>query len=260
MFIRIAQSFNTISRSIIAFLILDIILITTMLPWNIVVMFTDSFSALSIPMLALVAVVAYTISAPALAAAFAAYRDSPIMRYGENDDVRLRRNHTYESIAAVADPYWSVEEENRTARPYLRAYVSLFGRSLITSLMFGAILAVLVEALCLALSSPNGSVVAAVLMALSAITVVAHMTALNLIVEFPNAHYPAILRNGFLLTAAKWPFALLAMIVLAVYMGMMLHWPWFMLLFGTGLVFFFLYHCVEHITRHVVEQMIAEES
>ncbi|OXM99861.1 hypothetical protein [Bifidobacterium vansinderenii] len=260
MFVRIAQGFNAISRSIIAFLILDVILVTTMLPWNVVIMFTDSFSGLSIPLLALVAVVAYTISTPALAAAFAAYRDAPTMRYGEDENVRFRRNRTIESIDAVASPYWNAEDENRMARPYLRAYVGLFKRSLVTSLMFGAILAVLAEAACLAVSTTGGTVATAVLLALCAFTIVAHMTALNLVVEFPRAHYPAVLRNGFTLSAAKWPFTLLAIAVLGVYIGVMLTWPWFMLLFGTGLVFFFLYHCVEHITRHVVEQMIAEES
>lgn len=260
MFVRIAQGFNVISRSIIAFLILDVILVTTMLPWNVVIMFTDSFAALPIPLLALVTVAAYTISVPALAAAFAAYRDAPTMRYGEDENVRFRRNRTLESLKTVAHSYWSAAEEHRMVLPYLRAYAQLFKRSLVTSLMFGAILAVLAEAACLAISTTGGTVATAVLLALCAFTIVAHMTALNLVVEFPRAHYPAMLRNGFALVAAKWPFTLLAIGVLAVYAGVMLTWPWFMLLFGTGLVFFFLYHCVEHVTRHVVEQMIAEES
>ncbi|RSX51899.1 hypothetical protein [Bifidobacterium callimiconis] len=260
MFVRIAQGFNAISRSIIAFLILDVILVTTMLPWNVVIMFTDSFSGLPIPLLALVAVAAYTVSTPALAAAFAAYRDAPTMRYGEDENVRFRRNRTLESLETVSHPYWSAAEEHRTVLPYLRAYTRLFPRSLATSLMFGAILAILVEAACLAVSTTGGTVATAALLALCAFTIVAHMVALNLVVEFPKAHYPAMLRNGFALAAAKWPFTLLAIGVLAAYAGVMLYWPWFMLLFGTGLTFFFLYHCVEHITRHVVEQMIAEES
>ncbi|NMM95105.1 hypothetical protein [Bifidobacterium oedipodis] len=254
---NIAQRFNDISRVLIAFLLLDLALLVAMAPWNIVMLLTDGFAALPLPAIAAIAAGAWCLAAPAMAAAFAAYRDAATMRNGEYDAERDRRNKLYRSTAAIADPYWSPAEDHRTLRPYIRTYLHLAPKAFTLSVIYAIPLAILAAGACafLAQSAPC----AAVMIALLAFTMVAHLVSLNAMVEFPNARYSALVRTGFVFAARRFPFTVLALAILVLYLWLLLQWPWIMLLFGTGLTFFFLYHTVEQITKPVLMQMIAEE-
>ena len=255
---NIAQRFNDISRVLIAFLLLDLALLITMLPWNVVMLLTDGFAALPLPTIAAIAACAWCLSAPGLAAAFAAYRDAATMRSGEYDAKRNRRNRLYRSIDAIADPYWSEAEDHRTLRPYVRSYLRLAAKTFTLSTLYAAPMALLAAAACAALAV--NTAMSAIAIALLAFTTVAHLVSLNAMVEFPNARYAALMRTGFVFAARRCLFTILALAILALYVWTLLHWPWMILLFGTGLMFFFLYHAIEHITRPVLDQMIAEES
>lgn len=255
-----AVRFNEISRALVAFLLMDLALCYTMIPLNAFILFTDALTPLGVPIVALIGIVAWTISAPGVATAFAAYRDAPVLRSGEDDDVRWQRNRRNAGIEPIADSYWKAgEEDNRVLRPYVRTYPMLFVRSLIASLIFGVALAVLVETGLWGLNAGIAAVTG--VCAVFAVVVLAmQLAALNLVVEFPHARYGAIARNASVLMVRKLPLLIPIAALLGTYGYVMLNWPWFMIVFGTGLVAFFLYHATEHVIRPLVDQMIFEET
>jgi uncharacterized membrane protein YesL len=259
---NVAIRFNAISWVLLAFLLLNLALFDTMLPFVAFVLFTDSVAGLGAPLIVLVGVAAWTISVPGLAAAFAAYRDAPAMRFGETDSARDIRLARTKHVAAIADPYWSDAEDMRIVRPYLRNYARLFRRSITVAITFGVIIGAAVAAALgtVRLPGPLGIAVPALLFAFAAYALLAQMVALSMIVEFPRARHAAIVRNGFALSARGWRPSALGLTILVVYGYGLLHWPFLMLIFGTALVYFFLYHVAETIIRPVRELMIHEET
>lgn len=258
---KFVARFNDVSRVLLAFLLLNVALLDTMLPFAAFVVFTDALARLPVAVVVLVGVAAWTASTPGVVAAFTAFRDAEVMRFGEPRDTPDARARRAAGIDAIARPYWSEAEDTRIIRPYSRAYVRLFRRTLLASASSGAIVAVLLIA-CLAslrLLPTVGEMVAAAILAVAAYTVLANVVSLALIVELPRARTTAVLKNGFLLAARRpWP-AALGLLVLGVYGYAFLHWPFLVLIFGTSLVLFFAYHAADTIIRPVRELIIAEE-
>lgn len=257
-----AERFNDVSRVLLAFLLLNVALLDTMLPFAAFVVFTDALARLPVAVVVLAGVAAWTASTPGVVAAFAAFRDAHVMRFGEPRDTRDARARQAAGVDAIARPYWSEAEDTRIVRPYFRAYVRLFRRTLMASASFGAIVAILLIAwlASLRLLPTVGEGVAAVVLAVTGYTVLANVVSLALIVELPRARTTAVLKNGFLLVARRpWP-AALTLLILGVYGYAFLHWPFLVLIFGTSLVLFFAYHAADAIVRPVRELIIAEET
>lgn len=259
---KFAARFNDVSRVLLAFLVLNVALLDTMLPFATFVVFTDAFAGLPVAVVVLVGVAAWTASTPGVVAAFAAFRDAHLMRFGEPRATRDARTQQAAGIDAIARPYWSEAEDTRILRPYLRAYMRLLRRTLRASASFGAVIAMLLIA-CLAslrLLPTVGETVAAAVLAVTAYMVLANVVSLALIVELPRARTTAVLKNGLLLAARRpWP-AALSLLVLGVYGYALLQWPFLVLIFGTSLVLFFAYHAADTIICPVRELIIAEET
>jgi len=257
----IATRFNEICRVLLAFLALNLVLVNTLIPVLAFGFFTDTFAGIPVPAIATIGTAAWVLSAPGLAAAFAAYRDSPLLRCSEPAQVREARVRRRSGNDAVAGSYWPDRDEWRIVLPYLGAYVRLVARSLQVSLIFGAILTVLLVGAILTLGAgPGPPALPAVLLAVAAITVVAHLVALVLVVELPRAQRGAIVRNAYLLTARRPVRAVLALGSVAVFAVAFQVAPLIALTIGTGLVFFFTYHASHAVATPVLDLVIAEDS
>lgn len=259
---RIAGRFNEISWVLLAFLLLNLALVDTLLPFAAFAVFTDAVAHLPVPVMVAVGVAAWVTSGPGVAAAFAAYRDAPSMRFGESSQARDVRLGRVAGIAAIAAPFWSEAEDTRVIRPYFRAYAWLFRRAITVCATFGAVTGVLLVGAVVVLRAhaPGGAALPAALVAIAAYSVLAQVVALAMVVEFPRARLSALVRNSLTLSARAWRASVLGLLLLGVYGFGLLQWPFLMLIFGTSLVLFFVYHAAEAIIRPVRDLIIVEES
>ena len=257
----IATRFNDVSRVFLAFLLLDIALVDTALPLAAFVLFTDLLAPLPPIGVPLVGVAAWILSAPGIAAAFAAFRDAPLFRFGESAEARRTQLARTATIAAIAPPYWSDAEDTRVIRPYFRTYVRLLGRSLSTSVTFGGIIGVVVAAAFRVSTTGSGSTgPTGFLLAVAGYTLLAELVALVMVVEFPRARLGALVRHGYLLTARRWYWSIGALGIVLVLGYALLRWPFLVLIFGSGLLLFFLFHVCANVVKPVRELIIAEET
>lgn len=253
------ERFTQISWALLAFLLLNLALIDTMAPLALFVLFTDALGALPVPALAAVGAAAWVASAPGVAAAFAASRDSQSLRSVESAQARRRRIRRTEGTDAIAAPYWQEAEDTRVIRPYFRTYIRLFRRSLAVSVLMGGTAGALAVAALALMAAGAPLPVAVTLFALAAYALLAHVVALDLVVEFPRARTLALTRQSLFLLARSWPLAALELLILAGYAYALVSWPWVVLLLAQGLVLFFLHGCVQAIATPVRDLMIREE-
>ncbi len=256
-----ATRFNDVSRVFLAFLLLNVALVDTALPLVALALFIDVLAPLPPMAVPLAGVGAWILSAPGVAAAFAAYRDAPLLRFGESDAARRTSIERTAGITAIARPYWAEDEDTRIIRPYFRTYVRLLGRSLPTSLIFGLVIGALVAAALRVLSTDaDATVPAGILLAVAAYTLVAEFAALAMVVEFPRARLGALVRHGYLLTARSWYWSVGALGIVLVSGYALLHWPFLVIIFGTSLLLFFLFHVCTIVVKPVRELVITEET
>ncbi len=255
---NIGARFVSMSSVLLAFLLIDFALFETMLPINFFVLFTDWVAVLPVPAIAATGTLCWILSGPAIAAAFAIYRDSPAMRSFEGESARGQWLARPSTTGAIAGNYWHDNEDARILRPFFRTYRALLRRSFVVSASFGGFSGALVVA-ALAAMSLGYSSVAVFLFASATYVVLAEFVALDLVVEFPRAHYLAIFRHSLFLLARRWQFSALELGLIVIFIYLVTQWPWLTFLAASGLVLFFLYHCVAMIVMPVRDLIIQEE-
>ena len=185
--------------------------------------------------------VALALSAPGIAAAFAIYRDHPVLRPSHFDGVKSGTEKALSSCEESV-PEWVaasyVEEGSGVAvfRPFFAAYRKLWKRSLVLGVMAGALLFVLSYDARLLAQVRWGIYVMVLACAIGVIALIALMVSLELVVEFPKAKFSALLRNGLLLAVFKLPITLGIAMVMGGYMWGVAHYPLPILMLMTGLV------------------------
>jgi uncharacterized membrane protein YesL len=185
--------------------------------------------------------VALALSAPGVGAAFAIYRDHPVLRpshfVGVETGAEKESSSSGQGVPEwVAAPY--VEESSGVAvfRPFFAAYAKLWKRSLPLGSAFGALLFVLTYDARLLMQVRWGIYVMVLACAIDVIALIALMVSLELAVEFPKAKFSALLRNGLLLAVFKLPITLGIAGVVGGYMWGVAHYPLPILVLMTGLV------------------------
>ncbi|WP_143433395.1 hypothetical protein [Bifidobacterium sp. N5G01] len=185
--------------------------------------------------------VALALSAPGIAAAFAIYRDHPVLRpshfAGVESGVGKSSSSSGEGVPEwVAAPYVEADAGVAVFRPFFAAYAKLWKRSLALSAASGMLLFVLSYDARLLAQVSWGVYAMALACAIGVIALMALMTSLELAVEFPKAKFSALLRNGLLLAVFKLPITLGLAVVVGIYVWGVAHYPLPVLMLMTGLV------------------------
>ena len=261
MLVNLAARITEVSRVLLAFGGLNLVLVNVMLPFLVFVLFTDALAGLPAPAVVVVGAGAWALSGPGVAALFAACRDAHLLRLTESADARRARADRAREVAAIAPSYWREDEDSRIVRPFLRSYGRLVWRALAVSITAGAVIAtfVLLALTALRYAPAGGDLAAAVLFAVAAVAAAGGLVALGLVVDLPRARTGAALRTAFQLTARRPAHAAGLLAVLGVYGYTLLFWPLLVLVIGSALLLFFAAHLVQAITRPVVETIAAEE-
>lgn len=185
--------------------------------------------------------VALALSAPGIAAAFAIYRDHPVLRpshFAGMESGAEKASYSSGEIVPewAAAPYVEADSGVAVFRPFFAAYVKLWKRSLALGAVSGTLLFVLSYDARLLAQVSWGIYVMVLACAIGVIALMALMTSLELAVEFPKAKFSALLRNGLLLAVFKLPITLGLTVVVGTYMWGVAHYPLPVLVLMTGLV------------------------
>ncbi|GAA2078592.1 DUF624 domain-containing protein [Microbacterium hatanonis] len=158
------------------------------LPVVVLLMTTDP--AVSWPWIALTA----PLAAPALTAMFRVFRDS-----GDG------------SSAVV--------------RPYLRAWLLVWRRSMITGLLITAVLVVLAVDVRMLSDTPFSVITVPALLVLAFVALAAGLLALVAVSEEPTARLRDVLRASLVLSVRRWPFSIVSIVVLGVQVALFANYP-----------------------------------
>lgn len=152
------------------------------------------------------------LSCPGLAAAFAVFRDSPVLQpHGD-----VSRYEVVDSLPDwIARPYVPTTKEAAVWRPYFRSWVHLAGRALLVGIVPISIAAIFVWDTRLLRSVHNGFVAVPFLIILCILLGQTVLVALVLAVEYPKARYRSLMRNGFLLSVRRIWVLLLTVVIVA---------------------------------------------
>ncbi|MBM6700024.1 hypothetical protein H7U32_06850 [Bifidobacterium pullorum subsp. saeculare] len=181
------------------------------------------------------------LSAPGVAALFAVFRDHPALRpeawpilAGRGSGRRPERPDDERRPDWIAAPYVPADVDVAVFRPYWRAYVRLFARSLRLGVPAFALVAVLCYDMQLLLQVAWGALLIPVALVLAVMAVATLVVALCLTVAYPKATWVALVRNGVVLAVRRLPMTAVGMLALLAYGYGLAHSPFLVLTLATG--------------------------
>jgi hypothetical protein len=197
------------------------------------------------------------LSCPGLAAAFALFRDSPVLQ-PHGDLGRYDEEVVGNLPDWVARPYVPVGKEAAVWKPYFRAWAHLAGRSLLVGLAPIVVIALFVLDILLLRGVNGGFVAVPFLIVLCVLLADTVLVALILVTEYPKAHYGSLMRNGFLLSVRRiW--MLLFSVLIAVGYGLGVEAKAIIVLpLATGFVLYCLWASARWQAKTLVDRMAAE--
>lgn len=186
---------------------------------------------------------ALVLSAPGLAAAFAAFRDCPSLR----SSLRDRGKSSFSTPAAVfsgaiARSYWGPDEDSlKVFAPFWRAYRQVAKRAALVSVPLALFSVATVMYMELLQQVSWAVYVLPTLAVLLLLAVGTWLPILVMVVEFPQAKIAALVRNGLYLALRRWYLTILNLVTLVALAAALMLEPIIVAVFALGPVFYFIW-------------------
>lgn len=202
-------------------------------------------------------VIAFWLSTPGLAAAFAVFRDAPVLQpHGD-----MNRYANYEKLPIwVAQPYVPLTKSAAVWRPYFSAYGHLFKRAIIASSIFIAVMALFTEDIQIMKNIPHGFIAVPFLIVSLVLLLQMTFNALMLIVEYPCSHYTSIWRNCLMLSVRKLWIPISSVIVLIGYGYGLAGKALIVLPLATGFVLYIVFALTRWQSRILMDRLAKESN
>lgn len=251
-----ASAFLQVSYAVFVLLALGWCLALGSLPLIVVVLVVHDVSYFPIYLIAGV------FSIPALAACFAVCRDQPTLfspaAAHRAQLVHYEQQHDDFPPAWIAPPYVHDTHEVAVFRPFFKAYRKLFLKSLILGATGGILLYIILLDMNFLAQWQYGALVTPALGIIGVLIAAAVCIALVLIVEYPQAKLPIVMRNALWLSVRRIVMIPVSIVAVGTYIWAFFSSPILTLLLATGIICYLVWASARWQAQLLMVQMARE--